>query len=148
MIRFITTSSHFIDLKKDGFIKLSDIFANPKKKGYIVFEKDWKGDGYFKGIFISRNAAPGHSILPADLIALMFDEHDLLLKGYQIHELSDSDETTELKSMVRRNELSENELKGIGDLVCIKDDIPLSYMVNVDIPDEKRLGHIGLNISQ
>ncbi len=150
MIRHITFSSLFVEMKKDGYLKPftgMQFTTNTIQDKYVVFEKDWIGDAYFKAMFIAKKAAPGISFSPNDMIALIFDEHDLLIKGYQINEVSESNEfsrRSELESMLSRGDISEKEYKEIGDLLYIKGEIPLDYLVNVDIPDKKRLEQLGL----
>ena len=148
MIRHITFSSLFIEIKKAGCLRPSGLnLLNGTGKNFVAFEKNWQSDAYFKAIFISKLSTPEFTFSPTDLIALLFDEHDLLIKGYQIDEGSDSEKSShrsQLKSMVLRNELSEKEYEQIGKFVYIKDEILLDYLIDVDIPDKKRLTQLGL----
>ncbi|MBN2040084.1 MAG: hypothetical protein JW864_08595 [Spirochaetes bacterium] len=137
-----------MEIKKDGCLKPSNAHNTPNTNANpVAFEKDWLSDAYFKAIFISKLSTPGISFSPADMLALLFDEHDLLIKGYLIDEEQDSDNRahrSQLQSMVSRNELPEAEYKQIGTFVYINDKIPLDYLVAVDIPDINRLSNIGL----
>ena len=139
MIRYITFSNHFIDIKKDGYLKIEE-----NAPGHLAFEKDWRGDAYFKAVYIAKKAMPGVSFSPNDLIALIFDEHDLLVKGYQIDDAHDLGDKSSVISMLSRGELTTTEFNEIGEIVYIKDQIPLAYMKNVDIPDMERLSRLGL----
>ena len=142
MLRYITFSNYFIDFKRDGYLSVPG--AEGKAAGHLAFEKDWPGDAYFKAVYIAKNAMPGLSLSPNDLIALIFDEHDLLIKGYQIDDSSDLGDKSGILSMVSRGELTTEEYDQIGDIVYIHDHIPLAYMKNVDIPDMERLSRLGL----
>lgn len=148
MIRHITFSSYFMEIKKDGFLRPSNIqLPDQTGENLVAFEKNWQSDAYFKAIFISKLSTPGFTFSSTDLIALLFDEHELLIKGYQVNEGLDSDNSqyrSQIKSMVSRNELSEEEYKQIGNFIYINDVIPLDYLVDVDIPDKKRLTKLDL----
>ena len=76
-------------------------------------------------------------------MALIFDEQDLLIKGYQINEGTKANKTF-IKSMLEREEISEKEYGEIGELLYVKSEIPLDYLKNIDIPDNDRLEKIGL----
>ena len=147
MIRHITFSSFFVEIKKEGYLRPSSINVNSSGDNFVSFEKNWNSDAYFKALFISKLSIPGYNFSPTDLIALMFDEQDLLVKGYQLNEGLDTKNSlyrTQLQSMVSRNEISDEEYKQIGDFIYINGEILLDYLVDIDIPDKKRLKILGL----
>jgi hypothetical protein len=148
MIRHITSNENLIKIKKDGLIKPGgDGMFPPADKGYVSFEKSWKSDAMFKVLSILKGSGPFSPFSPGQLTAILFDEEQLLLKGYQIIDSESEVDLTDkkdLEDMVKKGELSDKEYGEIGNFVFLDGNVSLDYMIGVDFLDEERLKALGM----